>query len=69
MERYAPTLLDLRGEWGDGSRFRLRLGLGAGAGASVFGDGLSHGASAVWCLARITCTDPLPNGVRPVTMR
>ena len=46
----APTLLDLRGEWGDGSRFRLRLGLGAGAGASVFGDGLSHGASAFFPL-------------------
>jgi N-methylhydantoinase B len=46
----APVLLDLRGEWGDGSRFRLRLGLGAGAGASVFGDGLSHGASAFFPL-------------------
>lgn len=45
-----PALLDLRGEWGDGRRFRLRLGLGAGAGASVFGDGLSHGASAFFPL-------------------
>ena len=46
----APALLDLRGEWGDGRRYRLRLGLGAGAGASVFGDGLSHGASAFFPL-------------------
>lgn len=37
-------LLDIRGERGDGSRYRLRLELGAGLGASVFGDGMTHGA-------------------------
>jgi N-methylhydantoinase B len=36
-------LLDVRGERGDGSRYRLRLELGAGLGASVFGDGMTHG--------------------------
>jgi N-methylhydantoinase B len=38
-------LLDVRGERGDGSRYRLRLELGGGLGASVFGDGLTHAAS------------------------
>jgi N-methylhydantoinase B len=37
------VLLDIRGERGDGSRYRVRLGLGAGLGASVFGDGMAHG--------------------------
>jgi N-methylhydantoinase B len=41
----ACLLLDLRGQRGDGSRYRARLGLPGGLGASVLGDGLTHGAS------------------------
>ena len=37
------VLLDVRGERGDGTRYRLRMELGAGLGASVFGDGMTHG--------------------------
>jgi len=40
-----PLLVDVRGERGDGTRYRLRLELGGGLGASVFGDGLTHAAS------------------------
>ena len=39
-----PVLLDLRGERGDGSRYRVRLELSGGLGASVFGDGMTHAA-------------------------
>ena len=38
-------LVDLRGKREDGSRYQARLGLPGGLGASVFGDGLTHGAS------------------------
>ncbi len=40
-----PLLVEIRGERGDGSRYRLRLEIGGGLGASVFGDGLTHAAS------------------------
>lgn len=40
-----PLLAEVRGERGDGSRYRLRLEVGGGLGASVFGDGLAHAAS------------------------
>jgi N-methylhydantoinase B len=40
-----PLLAEIRGERGDGSRYRLRLEVGGGLGASVFGDGLAHAAS------------------------
>ncbi len=39
-----PLLLDLRGERGDGSRYRMRLEVCGGLGASVFGDGMTHAA-------------------------
>ncbi len=41
-----PLLLDLRGERGDGSRYRMRLEICGGLGASVFGDGMTHAAPA-----------------------
>jgi N-methylhydantoinase B len=40
-----PLLAEVRGERGDGSRYRLRLEVGGGLGASVFGDGLTHAAA------------------------
>lgn len=40
----APILLDLRGRWDDGQRYRVRLGLPGGLGASVYGDGLTFAA-------------------------
>jgi N-methylhydantoinase B len=39
-------LLDLRGQYADGRRYRLRLGLPGGSGASVYGDGLTHAGPA-----------------------
>ena len=39
-----PLVLDLRGERGDGSRYRMRLEVCGGLGASVFGDGMTHAA-------------------------